>query len=110
MLRRALLLAAGGLALGCGPKPLRAPPPAPPVSSASDLLPADLDVVVRLDLAQVKAALGSLALATLSREALARGGQGEDELVVASLLEADVVYLAYRPSRLLLPLDRVLSL
>jgi hypothetical protein len=114
MLRRALWLAAGslgfGLALGCGAERPKGPPPAPPVASASDLIPPDLDVVVRLDLGRVKSALGGAAVATLSREALAKGGLAEDELVVASLLEADVVYLAYRPSRMLLPLDRVLAL
>jgi hypothetical protein len=80
------------------------------VASASDLVPPDLDVVLRLDLGRVKSALGGLALAALSREALAKSGQGEDQLVLASLLEADVVYLAYRPTRLLMPLDRVLAL
>src|SRR6185503_2887268 len=110
MQRRALLL--GLSALGaCGPKALPAPPPAPSVTSASELIPADMDVVARMDWGRVKGALGSLALSALSREVLAnsRAGRDTDELVVASLLVADQVYLGYRPSPLLMPLDRVLA-
>jgi hypothetical protein len=110
MLRRALLL--GLSAVACGPKPLPPLPPTPSVGSAIDLIPPDLDLVVRLDLARVKAALGATVLATLSREVLTQGsaGQEPDELVVTSLLAADLVYLAYRPSPLWMPLDRVLAL
>jgi hypothetical protein len=76
-----------------------------------ELIPADLDVVVRLDLARVKAALGELALTALARQVLARAGVGQDpdELLITSLLGADLVYLAYRPSPLWTPLDRVLA-
>jgi hypothetical protein len=110
MRRRALLL--GLSAAACGPRALPPLPPAPSVSSAAELVPPDLDVVLRLDLARVKAALGASALATLSHEVLARdsAGQEPDELVVASLLAADQVYLAYRPSPSWAPLDRVLAL
>ncbi len=109
MQRRALLL--GLSAIACGPKPLPALPPAPVIASAAELIPPDLDLVVRLDLARVKAALGATTLAALSREVLARGsgGQEPDELVVTSLLAAEQVYLAYRPSPLWAPLDRVLA-
>lgn len=111
MQRRALLAIASAL-LACGPKPLAAPPSAPAVTTASDLLPADLDVVARFDLGQVKAALGATALSALSREVLAATSAAEhtDQLLLDSLLAADVVYLAYRPSPLLAPLDRVLAL
>lgn len=110
MRRRALLL--GLSALACGPKALPALPPAPAIASAAELIPPDLDVVVRLDLARVKAALGVTALTELSRQVLAHdsGGQEPDELVIASLLAADQVYLGYRPGALLTPLDRVLAL
>jgi hypothetical protein len=112
MRRRALLAIAGALALGCGPKPLAAPPSAPAVTTASDLLPADLDVVARFDLGRVKAALGATVLTALSREVLAATGGAEhsDQLLLDSLVAADIVYLAYRPSPLLAPLDRVLAL
>jgi hypothetical protein len=112
MQRRALLAFGAASLVGCGPKKVAPPPSAPAVLSAGDLLPADLDVVVRLDLGKVKAALGAAALAVLAREGLSRAGAGEhaDELVLESLLAADLVYLAYRPGPLLEPLDRVLAL
>lgn len=103
----------GLLAFGCAPRRLPAPPAAPRVVSAADLLPADLDVVARLDLARMRATLGSLTEQLLSRDALSRvsaDGREPDDLVVRALLEADVAYLGYRPSPLLLPLDRVLAL
>jgi hypothetical protein len=113
MRRRVLLGALATLPVGCGPRRLPAPPDAPRVVSASDLIPPDLDVIARLDMAKMKATLGALTPQLLSREVLARGnsdGEAPEELVVESLLEADVAYLGYRPSPLLLPLDRVLAL
>jgi hypothetical protein len=110
MQRRALLL--GLSAVACGPKAAPALPTAPAITSAVELIAPDLDVVVRLDLARVKAALGVTALTALSRQVLAQdsGGQEPDALVVASLLAAEQVYLGYRPSPLWAPLDRVLAL
>jgi hypothetical protein len=112
MRRRHVLV--GLLALGgCAPQRLPAPPAAPRVVSAAELVPADLDVVARIDLSRMRAALGSLTEQLLSRDVLSRAsadGKEPDELVVRSLLEADVAYLGYRPSPLLLPLDRVLAL
>jgi hypothetical protein len=112
MQRRGLLLALSALGVACGPKPLSAPPSAPAVVSAADLIPADLDVVVRFDLGRVKAALGATVLAALSREVLSAAGGSEhsDALVLESLLSADMVFLGYRPSPILAPLDRVLAL
>ncbi|HYP91065.1 MAG TPA: hypothetical protein VEQ59_23025, partial [Polyangiaceae bacterium] len=90
------------------------PPPAPRIATAAELIPADLDVVVRLDLAHIKGVLGELTPELLAREVLARTGSGNagepDELLVESLLRAKLVYLGYRPSAELLPLDRVLAL
>lgn len=112
MHRRALL--SGFVALAaCGPRRLPPPPSAPRLASAAELLPPDLDVVVRLDMARVKAALGSITPELLSRDVLARasgeGGGEPDALLVKSLLDAELVYLAYRPNPQLLPLDRVLA-
>jgi hypothetical protein len=113
MRRRALLLGVAALC-GCGPRHLPAPPSAPRVVAASELIPADLDVALRLDMTRVKGALGALTPLALSREVLARAaeanGDEPDELLVTSLLSADLVYLGYRPSPSLLPLDRVLAL
>lgn len=110
MQRRALMLGLGALAACAKPRP--APPPAPAVTSASEMIPPDLDVVARFDWARMKGALGGLALSALSKQILAHdGAENEaDRLVVTSLLSADQVYLGYRPTPLLLPLDRVLAL
>ncbi|MDF3066916.1 MAG: hypothetical protein K0R38_2517 [Polyangiaceae bacterium] len=113
MRRRELLFGMAALSAACGPRRLPPPPPAPRVVAAAELIPPDLDVIARLDMAKMKAALGGLTPQLLSREVLARGnadGEEPEELVVESLLEADVVYLGYRPSSLFLPLDRVLAL
>jgi hypothetical protein len=113
MRRRELLLGLLALSPACGPRRLPPPPDAPRVVSASDFVPADLDVVVRLDLARMKAALGAVTQQLLWRDLLSRAsavGEEPDELALRMLLEADVVYLGYRPSPLLLPLDRVLAL
>lgn len=112
MQRRALLFGGAALAASCVPRPRPPLPPAPRVASAADLIPADLDVVVRLDLGRVKAALGAAALTALAGQVLARGKAepGAEDLELSSLLEADQVYLGYRPSPLWAPLDRVLAL
>lgn len=67
---------------------------------------------MRLDIARVKGALGDLALTAIADQALARdsAGQEPNELLITSLLAAEVVYLAYRPSSSWTPLDRVLAL
>ena len=100
-------------ASACGGR-LRGPPPlpaAPALSAAADAIPPDLDVVVRLDLAKVRAALGPLALETLGRQLLHSNAEADvDRMLLESLLVADVVYLGYRPDARLLPLDRVLAL
>lgn len=113
MRARALLFGLLALSAACGPRRLPPPPAAPRVVAAAELIPPDLDVVARLDMARMKAALGGVTPQLLSREVLARGnadGGEPEELMLEALLEADVVYLGYRPSALLLPLDRVLAL
>jgi hypothetical protein len=107
----------GALCVACGPKPLPPPPSPPRAASAAELIPADLDVVVRVDLARVKSSIGAVGLSVLAGRALAHGdpatpvgtGSSADQLLVSSLLEADTVYLGYRPSAAFVPLDRVLA-
>jgi hypothetical protein len=112
MHRRALLVCVAALGAACGPKAIAPPPAAPRLSEAAELIPPDLDVVVRLDLGRVKAALGAAALSALAGQVLARASTdaAADDLVVSSLLEANLVYLGYRPSPFWAPLDRVLAL
>lgn len=111
MRRRALLLAAPAL-FSCGPKAIGAPPAAPALLGAADLIPPDLDVVVRLDQRKLRQALGAAQLREVARQALAKSSSDElgGELLIESLLAADVVYLGYRPDQHLAPLDRVLAL
>jgi hypothetical protein len=112
MQRRALLWLSA-LAWSCGPRERPALPSAPGVVSAEDLIPADLDIVARMDMARMKATLGALTEELLSRDALTSSagedGDAADALLVRSLLAAEHVYLAYRPSALWLPTDRVLA-
>jgi hypothetical protein len=111
MQRRALLLGSSALLWSCGPRARPTLPSAPRVVSSEDLLPADLDVVVRVDLGKMKATLGAITEEVLSRDALTAGVASDERpepVLVASLLAAERVYLAYRPSPLLLPTDRVL--
>ncbi len=109
---RSLVCALGLALLSCGPKALAPPPPAPAASSAAELIPADLDVVVRLDLTRIRQSLGGVALEALSRETLSSAGGKDDPggLVLGSLLQAELVFLGFRPGPAWLPLDRVLSL
>src|SRR5260370_41317379 len=99
MQRRSLLFGLVALLAACGPKPLAAPPPAPRLTSAAELIPPDLDIVLRLDLARVKAALGATALSALAGQVLARGkaDAGAGHLVVSSLVGARQVELGFRP-------------
>jgi hypothetical protein len=114
-MRHVLLLA--GLSLlspACGPRDRPALPSAPQVVSAEDLIPSDLDVVLRVDMARMKSALGAMSHELLAQSALARAsdeaGVDSDPLLLESLLAADRVYFAYRPSALGLPTDRVWAL
>lgn len=107
-----VLLAFGEVLAGCRPEPVAAPPQAPRARMALDFVPPDLDVVARLDLGRVRSSLGDTALTALAREVSTRASAQDqtEQLVLESLLGAEVVYLAYRPSALLAPLDRVLAL
>lgn len=90
MIRRRLLgaLAASLLPLGCGPaRPApRGPASSPARRRPEELLPAGLDVVVRLDLARLRGLSSSPALDPL-REPLARRLQGDDRASLLDLLK-----------------------
>lgn len=113
-MRAGALAIAALFAFGCGPRERPALPSAPSVTSAEDLIPADLDVALRVDMARMKVALGSVTSTALAEEALrvgsAAGGDAPDPLLIESLLRADRVYLAYRPNESGLPSDRVFAL
>ncbi|MEO8901628.1 MAG: hypothetical protein ABI488_07680 [Polyangiaceae bacterium] len=64
-------------------------------------MPADLDVVLRVDLKRIRDTLGGPALAALSEQAL-HGQRGEDhatdELLLKTLAQTDTLYVGLRPS------------
>jgi hypothetical protein len=96
-MRRALLLLGLVLCCSCGPKPIPPPDtPAPALARPVDAIPADLDVVVRVDLARMRRALGPGAVAALRDRAA--GAEGADRrLLEQALAAADTVWIAFRP-------------
>jgi hypothetical protein len=102
---RALALAALFVA-ACGSDPARdakGPFARPPGSrivrqiDPPDLFPADLDLVLRVDVARMNAAIGPAAASELSARASLRGeGEGEDELLKEALSRAQTVWIGLR--------------
>lgn len=101
-------LAAAGLfaltaTLGCntGPRPIEAPPLAPQLDQPAQAIPADLDLVVRLDLKRLRAVLGLESGALLDE--LTRGAPSDlpdretAELTRRLFARADTVWLGARP-------------
>lgn len=108
-MKRALLLAAltfGGAVAGCGKTvPHGGVPRAPDgasngkvttITGPTELMPADLDLVVRVDLAKVRSDLGKQASVELLGEALDQSGVRG--VARQTLAEADVVWLGLRVS------------
>jgi hypothetical protein len=80
--------------------------PSPPASwDAADLIPADLDVVVRIDLGRVRATVGADPMKELA--GLALGSEPADGLLRTALEQADVVWVGLRAADALAG-DRVL--
>jgi hypothetical protein len=108
----ALLLttAVASAALGCSAS--RPPPPrAPAVATANDALPPDLDLVVRVDLARVRTALGAGGLALLRRGAsTALAVDASSELLGSALEQSDTALVALRPELIPGETDNVLVL
>ncbi|MFO7180401.1 MAG: hypothetical protein DIU78_017000 [Pseudomonadota bacterium] len=98
-MRRAAVLSA--CLLACGPEPLRAPPPAPVVEEPALAIPGDLDLVLRIDLARVRGALGldpSRALDRAYDESLpAERDAGTRRLLSQLLLNTNVLWVGVRP-------------
>ena len=82
------------LALGCAGSRPPPPPPKPPLVEAKGALPPDLDLVVRIDLARVRSALGPAVVADLRRAAQASSGlQGTESLLAPLFEHADVLFV-----------------
>jgi hypothetical protein len=88
---------------GCGGSPAakgRAPADAPRIErdlSPTEIIPADLDLVLRVDLARMRDGLGPLAADLLTKKAL--GGAREEEMAEA-LACAEVVWLGLRAAEI----------
>ena len=107
---RALLLIAL-MALACASE--RIPPPSAPgpfVERPADAIPGDLDVVVRIDFARVKSALGSQLLHQLKERAPRGGDAASERLLVDAMTRADTIWIALRPADDLEQSDNVIIL
>lgn len=110
-MKRLVLVLAAVLALGCAAPRIPPPPPGPAALDRPETaIPSELDVVVRVDLGKVRAALGESTLLRLRQRAAERmGGQPEHERMIGDLLLAsDTVLIAFRPSTQARQLDSVL--
>ena len=96
----ALALGAASLALGCHSERIGPPPNAPEVVRPLAAMPADLNLVLRLDLRRMRETLGESAMTAISHEAVARL-HGDDSATDALMLQAfantDTLWLGVRP-------------
>jgi hypothetical protein len=101
------------LGTACHDERIGPPPNAPSLVRASDAMPADLDVVVRLDLRKIRDSLGGPAMTALSRQAVQglRGAdRATDALLLSALEQTDTLWLGMRPTRALQAADTVFVL
>lgn len=89
----AAILAGAGCREVPGPKSAARPPQLSKRLYASDLLPADLDVVVRVDMARLRAGLGPSFAETLAARA---GEAGGEPFVAEAIAGADAVWIGLR--------------
>jgi hypothetical protein len=88
-----------------------APPRAPVLATSTDAVPPDLDLVVRVDLAKVRAALGPAGLALVRRGAAGTLAADAETALVANAIEhSDTAVLAVRPELIPGEADNVLVL
>ena len=88
------------VAAACGTQHVGPPPDAPRVTRPLSAMPADLDLVLRIDLQRIRSTLGVPAMAAISEQALHTlhgADSATDELRVKLLAETDTLYLGLRP-------------
>lgn len=106
----AALVACGVLA-ACGPRRIAAPPDAPSLDEPADLMPADLDLVLRIDVARFKAAVADLgpefALALRAVLPIVASDEATRSLGETLFTHADAVWIGLRPARRLELCDNV---
>jgi hypothetical protein len=98
------------LGTACHSDKIGPPPSAPSLVRASDAMPADLDLVLRLDLKKIRETLGGPALSAISAQALRglRGAdQGTDALLLRAMEQTNTLWLGVRPTRTLEAADSV---
>jgi len=96
--------------LACQSSRIGPPPNAPRLSRAADAMPADLDLVLRLDLHKIRDALGAPAMTALSEQAVQRirsADRGTEVLLLRALEQTDTLWLGVRPTRTLEIADSV---
>lgn len=111
--RRSWLAAIGvGASFGCAARGPGAAPPQVPPKVPADVLPGDLDLVLRVDLAGLRAELGETVLRRLRRQWLEDGLEYEvaGGWLSAAVDRASTGWLAIRPGPSGAPLDHVLLL
>jgi hypothetical protein len=94
----------------CQSQRIAAPPSAPNIARALDAMPADLDLVVRLDLRKIRETLGGTAMTALSEQAVhgLRGAdRGTDALLLRALQQTDTLWVGMRPTAALQAADSV---
>jgi hypothetical protein len=100
MTRRGVTALSLLLVTACSSHHIGPPPNAPHVTRPLSAMPADLDLVLRLDLERIRSTLGVPAMAAISEQAL-HGLHGADsatdELRLKLLAETDTLYLGLRP-------------
>ncbi|HET7544000.1 MAG TPA: hypothetical protein VFK05_29215 [Polyangiaceae bacterium] len=98
------------LGSACGSERVGPPPSAPSLERPTAAIPADLDLVLRLDLRKMRETLGGPAMTALGEQALLglRGDDREtDALLLRALEQTDTLWLAVRPTATLSVADSV---
>jgi hypothetical protein len=100
-----------GVLAACAPE--RIPPPSAPrpvLERPAEAIPADLDLVVRIDFARVKNALGAELLRSLAEQTPPAGDAASEKLLVDAIARADTIWVALRPASDLEASDNVIVL
>jgi len=110
---RWLLCLGALLGASCHTQRIGPPPSAPSLTRAADAMPADLDLVVRLDLRKIRETLGGPAMTAISEQAvhsLHGVDRATDALLLGALEQTDTLWLGMRPTSSFEALDSVFVL
>jgi len=110
---RWLLVLGSLLGSSCHSPHIGPPPSAPSFVRPLDAMPADLDLVLRIDLKKIRETLGAPAMTVISEQAV-KGLRGADlatdALLLGALEQTDTLWLGVRPTPALEAADSVLVL